>query len=401
LFEKGKKNYPKNCKVLVRVDFNVPIENNVVTDNSRILLAIPTIKLLIENNNAVILMSHLGRPKGIDQKLSMEIVKNNMDQIPFFKNKNIHFCKSFRSKELDNIKTKMKSGEILLLENLRFDKGEQASNLSFAKKLSSEIDFYINDAFAVCHRDDASVTKVPYFFKNKKLPGLLLQKEITELNKVLNSKEKKLAIIGGAKISTKVSLIKNLLNTCSDIIIGGAMAFSFVKQLKGSIGLSLYESNQLVEADNILQDAKKYNCNIHLPIDVITTKKNYQGLTFIRKINKIPNNEMGLDIGPKSCKLFNLIILKSKTIIWNGPMGMFEKKEFKKGTEEILLSISSASKSGSYSLVGGGDTLSAISNFKNEGYQFHEFNFTSSGGGAMLAFLKNPDLPGIKALKNE
>ncbi len=400
-FEINKMDFPKSSKVLVRVDFNVPIDDNIVLDNSRILLCIPTIKLLLENNNAIILISHLGRPKGFQKKFSMRIVRDHLQNIPFFKQKTIRFCNSFDQNELENEKEKLRLGEILILENLRFNPGEQLSSLSFAKNIAKNIDFFINDAFAVCHRSDASITKIPSLFQKNKLPGLLLQKEISELNKVVNSKEKKLAIIGGAKISTKVTLIKKLLDTCDDIIIGGAMAFSFIKYLNGTIGLSLYEPEQLHTISNILNDAKKNDCNIHLPIDVITIQKNNPSKTYQRKINSVPDDEMGLDIGPESCKRFESIILKSKTIIWNGPMGMFEKEQFKIGTEKILLAVSSATKSGSYSLVGGGDTLLAISNFKKVVANFYDFNFISSGGGAMLAFLQNPDLPGIKALKHE
>ena len=395
-----KKPFPKNLKVLVRVDFNVPIKNNFVVDDSRILLCIPTIKLLLENNNAIILISHLGRPKKNEKNLSMEIVINHMKKMSFFQKKTIQFCDSFEEKKLDKAKKKINLGEILVLENLRFDIGEQSSNVLFAKKIAKNIDFFINDAFAVCHRKDASILELPTFFKKNKLPGLLLEKEIYELSKVLNSKEKKLAIIGGAKISTKVKLIEKLLHTCDDIIIGGAMAFSFIKYLNGFIGISLYEAEQIKNVSNILNLAKKHNCNIHLPVDVVSLNRNTK-LTYKRNIYKIPDDEMGLDIGPKSCVRFKSIILKSKTIIWNGPMGMFEKKEFKDGTEQVLLAISSATQSGSYSLVGGGDTLSAISNFKKTNSNFPNFNFMSSGGGAMLAFLQNPELPGIKALKNE
>ena len=400
-FLNNKKSFPKNSKVLVRVDFNVPLKSNIVVDDSRILLCIPTIKSLLLKNNAIILISHLGRPKNFEKKLSMKIVHTHLKKISFFQNKIIHFCNSFNEEELDNKKENIKLGEILMLENLRFDKGEQSSSILFAKKLAKNIDFFINDAFAVCHRKDASIIKIPNLFKKKnKMPGLLLQKEIYELNKVLNFKEKKLAVIGGAKISTKVDLIKKLIFSCNDIIIGGAMAFSFIKYLNGAIGMSLYEFEQLNKVASILHSAKNQNCNIHLPVDVISIKKNTKQI-YKRDIYKIPEDEMGLDIGPKSCKMFEEIIFKSKTVIWNGPMGMFEKKEFRSGTEKILLAISSNTKSGSYSLIGGGDTLSAISKFKETNSDYHGFNFISSGGGAMLAFLQNPELPGIKALKNE
>ncbi len=399
LLNKTKK-FPKNSKVLVRVDFNVPLKNKSVIDNSRILLCIPTIKLLLENNNALILISHLGRPKGFEENLSMMIIKKHLKKIDFFKNKIIHFCNSFESKKIENKKKIVKPGEILILENLRFDKGEQKSCELFAKKIAKNVDFFVNDAFAVCHRTDSSIIKIPRLFNENKLPGLLLQREIKELNKVLSSKEKILAVIGGAKISTKVSLIKKLLHTCNDIIIGGAMAFTFIKYLNGSIGQSIYEPEQLENVADILKNAKTLKCNIHLPIDVISANIN-NTKTYKRKITEIPYDESGLDIGSKSCENFEKIILKSKTIIWNGPMGMFEKKEFKMGTEKILLAISSATKSGSYTLVGGGDTLSAISNYKQHTSNFYGFKYISSGGGAMLAFLQNPDLPGIKELKND
>jgi len=389
--------YPKNSKVLVRVDFNVPINNREVIDESRILLSIPTLKLLIENNNAIVLISHLGRPKGFDINFSMRIVLNHLKKMTFFENIKFNFCSNFIEKNLENKKRDLKPREILILENLRFEPGEKNSCIKFSRKITSGLEFYINDAFAVCHRSDASVNQMPKLFGFNKLPGLLLQKEIKELSKVIELKNSKLAIIGGSKISSKVELIKKLTLSCQDIIIGGAMAFSFIKYLNGSIGISLYEEDQLSTISSILIEAKKNNCEIHLPVDVKCIKKNDEKVITNRDIYKIPYDEMGLDIGPKSCLLFKKIITNSKTIIWNGPMGVFEKKNFDKGTECILKYISAATKSGSYSLVGGGDTLSAISNYKKNNI-FHEFSFQSSGGGAMLEFLQNPKLPGIKSL---
>ncbi|MBH75871.1 MAG: phosphoglycerate kinase [Flavobacteriales bacterium] len=389
--------YPKDSKVLVRVDFNVPINNRAVIDESRILLSIPTLKLLIENNNAIVLISHLGRPKGFDMNFSMRIVLNHLKKISFFENIKFHFCSNFIEKDLENKKRNLKSREILILENLRFEPGEKNSCIKFSRKITSGLDFYINDAFAVCHRGDASVNQMPNLFGSNKLPGLLLQKEIKELSKVIKFKNSKLAIIGGSKISSKVELIKKLTLSCQDIIIGGAMAFSFIKYLNGSIGISLYEEDQMSTISSILIEAKNNNCTIHLPVDVKCIKNNDEKNIINRDIYKIPHDEMGLDIGTKSCLLFKKIINKSKTIIWNGPMGVFEKKNFEKGTESILKYISNATKSGSYSLVGGGDTLSAISNYKKNNI-IHEFSFQSSGGGAMLEFLQNPKLPGIKSL---
>ena len=389
--------YPKNSKVLVRVDFNVPINNGEVIDESRILLSIPTLKLLIENNNAIVLISHLGRPKGFDMNFSMRIVLNHLKKMIFFENIKFHFCSNFNEKDLENKKRNLNPREILILENLRFEPGEKNSCVKFSKKVTSGLDFYINDAFAVCHRNDASVNQMPKLFEFNKLPGLLLQKEIKELSKFINFKNNKLAVIGGSKISSKVKLIKKLTLNCQDVIIGGAMAFSFIKYLNGSIGISLYEEDQINTISSILIEAEKNNCTIHLPIDVNCIKNDDEKAIYTRDIYNIPNNEMGLDIGPKSCLLFKKIICKSKTIIWNGPMGVFEKKNFEKGTECIIEYISTATKSGSFSLIGGGDTLSAISNYKKNN-SFHDFSFQSSGGGAMLEFLQNPELPGIKSL---
>tara|TARA_B100000900_G_scaffold397138_1_gene397176 strand:- start:200 stop:1411 length:1212 start_codon:yes stop_codon:yes gene_type:complete len=389
--------YPKNSKVLVRVDFNVPTKNGEVIDDSRILLSIPTIKLLIENNNSIVLISHLGRPKGFDINFSMKIVLNHLKKMEFFNNIKFHFCSNFNEKDLENKKRNLNPREILILENLRFDPGEKNLNIKFSRKIANGLDFYINDAFAVCHRNDASINQMPKLFGLNKLPGLLLQKELKELSKVINFKNSKLAIIGGSKISTKVGLIKKLTLSCQDLIIGGAMAFSFIKYLNGSIGISLYEEGQINTISSILSEAKKNNCTIHLPVDVNCIKNNDEKVIYTRDIYNIPNDEMGLDIGPKSCLLFKKIICKSKTIIWNGPMGVFEKKNFEKGTECILKYISIATNSGSYSLIGGGDTLSAISNYKKNN-RFYDFSFQSSGGGAMLEFLQNPDMPGIKSI---
>ncbi len=392
--------FPKNSKVLLRVDFNVPMKNNKILDASRISLSLPTIDKLLQNNNAVILISHLGRPNGLDKKFSLKPIKDYLQLI--FKTRNILFCESFEELELKKKKESLQLGEILLLENLRFDSGEKKSNLDFAKKLSQQIHFFINDAFAVCHRTDCSVTQIPTLFKHKKMAGLLLQKEILEITKVINSKKKKVAIIGGMKISTKIGLIKSLLNNCNDIIIGGAMAFSFIKYLNGSIGLSLYEESELNEVGNILKKAKKNNCNIHLPIDVVTVKKNVKNKTYYRDSTKIPDNEMGLDIGPHSCDLFKSIIAKNEITIWNGPMGMFEDPNFQMGTQKIATAISDAyQQTQKWSLVGGGDTLSAINTFNYSHKSGVSFGFVSSGGGAMLAFLENQNLPGIIALRND
>ena len=266
----------------------------------------------------------------------------------------------------------------------------------FVKKIANKMDFFVNEAFACSHRESASMTLLPRCFPNKKFAGLLLEKEIKNLTKVkYNSRKPFTAIIGGSKISTKIKLIKRLLIICDNIILGGAMAHTFIVFLKGKVGLSLFEPDQLLEVENILKEANKYNCKIHLPSDCVTTQEiNNDTPAQIRNINNIPNNEMSVDIGPNSLKAFHKIIIDSKTILWNGPMGIFEFVAFSNGTRMIAKYINRATELGSYSVIGGGDSIAAINSFNSN----FNFSYLSTGGGAMLEFFEKDSLPGISAL---
>ena len=389
----------KNSKVLMRVDFNVPIKNGNITDATRILNALPSIQYLLKNNNAIVLISHLGRPKRKSKKESLFIVYKYLVKLLEFP---VFFSEQIIGDEVDKKKENLKLGEVLLIENIRFENKEKLENnnfeknIFFAKQLANQMDFFVNEAFACSHRESSSMTLLPMLFSKKKLAGFLLEKEIKYLNKAKhNSLKPFTAIIGGSKISTKIKLIKKLLIICDNIILGGAMAHTFIVFLKGKVGSSLFEEDQLLEAANILKEAKKYNCKIHLPIDCVSTQKiSNNQITQIRKINKVPNNEMSVDIGPDSLNLFHKIIIESKTILWNGPMGIFELSAFSNGTRMIANSISKATELGSYSIIGGGDSIAAINSF-NENFKF---SYLSTGGGAMLEFFKKDNLPAISAL---
>ena len=392
----------KNSKVIMRVDFNVPISQGHIKDKTRILNALPTIKYLIKNNNSIVLISHLGRPAGKDDKLSLRIVykalSKMLDTPVFFNNK-------IMGSGFSENKKMLKPGDLLLMENIRFyneekivkEKNGFKKNILFAKKLAQHMDFFINEAFACSHRQSTSMTLLPKCFPNKKLAGFLLEKEVAHLTKIkYNSLSPFTAIIGGAKISTKIKLIEKLLIICDNIILGGAMAHTFIAFLKGEIGSSLFEPNQLQQVEKILKNAERHNCKIHLPLDCVTTTEiSNTNPTNIRKINFIPKHEMSVDIGPLSITKFNEIIMKSKKILWNGPMGIFEFASFANGTKSIANSIHEATQLGAYSVIGGGDSISAINSF-NQDFQF---SYLSTGGGAMLEFFEKESLPAIKSLE--
>ena len=316
----------------------------------------------------------------------------------------VFFSKDIIGIEVNKKKETLKLGEVLLIENIRFHNEEKPpenieeyeKNNLFAKELAQHMDFFINEAFSCSHRSNTSMVLLPKHFPNKKLAGLLLEKEIKHLTKIKNNPSKPFtSIIGGAKISSKIKLIEKLLIICDNIIVGGAMAHTFILALKGKIGSSFYEPNQLSEAKKILEKAKEYNCKIYLPVDCITTKEMIRGApTNIRKITNIPHNEMGVDIGPESLDLFKDIINISKTILWNGPMGVFEIPSYSTGTKKIAQYIHATTKLGAYSIIGGGDSVSAINSFN----QNFAFSYLSTGGGAMLEFFETDTLPGIVAL---
>ena len=385
-----------NKKVLVRVDFNVPMDKNLtVTDNTRIKSSIKTILYVLKKGGACILISHMGRPDGYEKNLSL---KNIVGELENLLNKKITFVNDCIGTKVKKACQESKKGDILLLENLRFYAEEESGEISFAKSLSTLADIYINDAFGTAHRNHASTGILPSFFKGKKAMGFLLSREVEAIGKVLkNSNPPVLSIIGGAKISSKIQVLTNLINVVDHLIIGGGMAYTFIKAKGGEIGNSLCEEDFLDHAEKILLLAKNRNVKVHLPDDVVVSEKFCNNSTTETvKIYDIPKNMEGLDIGPLTIKKFDRIIRNSKTILWNGPLGVFEMSNFQNGTKQIALSIAKATKSGAFSLVGGGDSISAIKLFGLE----DKFSYISTGGGAMLESIEGKVLPGIEAILN-
>ncbi len=386
-----------NKKVIIRVDFNVPLDAEFnVTDDTRIKAAIPTIKKVIKDGGTVILMSHLGRPKGREEKYSLSHIVSTVEENL---GESINFVYDCIGDEVKSVIEESEKGSVILLENLRFYEEEKAGDKDFAKQLSELADFYINDAFGTAHRAHASTAVIAQFYPTNKCFGYLIEKEIISVDKVLNSKEKPLtAIVGGAKVSSKITIIERLLDTVDNLIIGGGMAYTFVKAQGGKIGNSLVENDYLELALKIIEKAKKNDVNLLLPIDtIIADDFNNEANTQVVPINEIPEGWMGLDIGEKSCELFAATILNSKLILWNGPMGVFEMEAFQKGTVTIALTIAEATEKGAFSLVGGGDSVAAINKF-NLG---EKVSHVSTGGGAMLEYIEGKQLPGIAAILNK
>ncbi len=383
-------------KALIRVDFNVPLNDDFqVTDTTRIEAAKPTIIKILEDGGSVILMSHLGRPKGIDTKFSLQHIIDKVSEIIGVQ---VKFASDCVGEIAEKASAELESGEILLLENLRFHDEEKSGNVDFAKQLSNLGDIYVNDAFGTAHRAHASTAIIAQFFLDKKCFGYLLAKEIESIQKVLNESIKPVtAIIGGAKVSSKIDVIKNILDKVDNIIIGGGMAFTFLKVKGGNIGDSLVENDKLDLAQDILNLAKQKNTRIHLPIDVIAADAfSETANTQIFPANDIPDGWMGLDVGPKTNIGFSFIIAESKTILWNGPLGVFEMPVFAKGTIELGNAIVDATEEGAFSLVGGGDSVAAVKQF---GFA-DKVSYVSTGGGAMLEMLEGKTLPGIEAILN-
>jgi phosphoglycerate kinase len=384
----------KNRKALVRVDFNVPLSKTLeVADKSRIEGAKPTLIKILEDGGCAILMSHLGRPEGKEEKYSLKHIKSVVSDVLGVKVKFIEDCVG---KKVEAAAEALKPGEILLLENLRFYPEEKDGDEKFAKKLSKLADIYVNDAFGTAHRAHASTTVVAKFFQNKAM-GYLLQKEVESLDKVLNSNEKPVtAVLGGAKVSSKITVIENILAKIDHLIIGGGMAFTFIKAKGGHIGESLVETDKQELALEILKKAEEQNVKIHLPVDSIVTQKfDNDSDTKIEDITTISEGWMGLDAGPQSRANFAKVISESKIILWNGPLGVFEMDTFSKGTIALGEAIASATEKGAFSLVGGGDSVSAAKQF---GFDT-KVSYVSTGGGAMLEMLEGKSLPGIEALK--
>ncbi|MDT0649303.1 phosphoglycerate kinase [Autumnicola edwardsiae] len=383
----------KDKQALIRVDFNVPLNEDLeVTDNNRIEAAKPTILKILEDGGSVVLMSHLGRPKGREEKFSLSNVVDEVAKVVGVKPKFVEDC---IGEDVKKAASELKPGEILLLENLRFHEEETAGDKSFAKKLSELGDIYVNDAFGTAHRAHASTTIVAQFF-DKKCFGYLLAKEIKSLDKVLNSKEKPVtAVLGGAKVSSKITVIENILDKIDHLIIGGGMTYTFIKAQGGKIGTSLVEDDKQDLALEILRKAKEKGVQVHLPVDsIIADSFSEQASTQTERVDEIPDGWMGLDVGPETLRNFSKVISDSKIILWNGPLGVFEMDTFAKGTIELGNAIAEATEKGAFSLVGGGDSVAAVKKFGLE----DRVSYVSTGGGAMLEMLEGKSLPGIEAI---
>ena len=386
----------KGKKTIIRVDFNVPMSSSkTVLDPSRIHAARSTILKVINDGGSCILMSHLGRPEGKDQKFSLKHIVSEVEKTL---NKSVFFAKDSIGEKTEKLVKSLQPGQVLMLENLRFYKEETEGNKLFAQKLASYADYYINDAFGTAHRAHASTTIIAQFFKNKKFSGHLLSKEVEAIKKVLESGQKPvLAILGGAKVSSKITIIESIIGKADEIILGGGMAFTFIKALGGNIGNSICENDKLDLALNILKKAKLADVKIHLPVDVICSKEfSDTGIKTTEEIYNIPENWQGLDAGPKSRAIFDKVVRRSKTILWNGPIGVFELESFSEGTISLGKSIIESTKKGAFSLVGGGDSVAAVKKFNFQS----KVSYVSTGGGAMLESLEGKELPGIIALSN-
>ena len=389
-------------KVLVRVDFKVPLDESFkITDDTRMTATIPTIKKILADGGSAILMSHLGRPKdGPTDKYSLKHLVEHLHELlntGESKQTNVFFADDCIGDKAGLTASMLKPGEVLLLENLRFYKEEEKGDEAFAEKLSKLGDVYVNDAFGTAHRAHASTAIIAkYFAADKKMFGLLMEAEVLSAEKVLHNSEKPFcAIIGGAKVSDKILIIENLLERATDIIIGGGMAYTFLKARGGKIGNSLCEDDRLTTALEILEKAKQKNVSIHLPEDsTIADKFAADASTKNCPSDAIPDGWMGLDIGPKAIGIFSEVIRNSKTILWNGPMGVFEMEKFQNGTKSIALAVAAATQNGAFSLVGGGDSVSAVNQFNLA----DKVSYVSTGGGAMLEYFEGKELPGIAAI---
>ncbi|GAA3751488.1 MULTISPECIES: phosphoglycerate kinase [Flavobacterium] len=384
----------KNKKAIIRVDFNVPLDENFnVTDTTRIEAAKPTIDAILAQGGSVILMSHLGRPKGAEEKYSLKhILKTASDILGV----QVKFAENCVGEPAQTAAKDLKPGEVLLLENLRFHAEEEAGDVAFAKELASLGDIYVNDAFGTAHRAHASTTIIAQFFPNDKCFGTLLAKEIDSLNKVLKNSEKPVtAVLGGSKVSSKITVIENILDKVDHMIIGGGMTFTFIKAQGGKIGESICEDDKLDLALEILRLAKEKGVQVHIPVDVIAADDfSNNANTQVVDVTAIPDGWQGLDAGPKSLENFKKVILESKTILWNGPLGVFEMETFSKGTIALGDYIAEATQNGAFSLVGGGDSVAAVKQFGFE----DKMSYVSTGGGAMLEMLEGRILPGIAAI---
>lgn len=394
----------KGQKALVRVDFNVPVKDGKITDDTRVRAALPTIKKILADGGAVVLMSHWGRPlKDIEKKPHLTLadftLKPVAAHLATLLGMDVQFAEDCISDDAAAKAAALQAGQVLLLENLRYYKQEEKGDKEFAEKLSKYGDVYVNDAFGTAHRAHASTAVIADFFAtDKKMFGLLMEGEVSAAEKVMNEAQKPfVAIIGGAKVSDKILIIENLLEKATDIIIGGGMAYTFFKAMGGQIGNSLCEDDRLETAKELLAKAETKGVQIHLPQDSIFADKFAADANTSSGVNtEIPDGWMGLDIGAMACDTFAKVIKESKTILWNGPMGVFEMEKFQHGTKTIADAVAEATANGAFSLVGGGDSVAAVNKF---GYT-DKVSYVSTGGGAMLEFFEGKVLPGIAAVKN-
>ncbi|HXP51073.1 MAG TPA: phosphoglycerate kinase [Bacteroidia bacterium] len=388
----------KNLKALVRVDFNVPLDAHFnITDDTRIRAAIPTLKKVLSDGGSLVIMSHFGRPKNLpEEKFSLKHCVPLLSQLL---GRPVLFAKDCIGAATKAMASNLKPGEVLLLENVRFHAEETKGSENFAKELASMGDLYVNDAFGAAHRAHASTTVVAKFFPGKKMFGYLMAHELESINKLLNQNKKPFtAILGGAKVSGKIAIISNLMNKVDNLIIGGGMAYTFIKALGGKVGSSLVEEERLDTALEVIKEAKVKGVNLYIPVDTIiadafsndANKKNCD-------IKDIPDGWLGLDIGPETEKQYAKVIESSSTILWNGPMGVFEMESFEHGTKAVAEAVVNATKKGAYSLIGGGDSVAAINKYK----MTNQVSCVSTGGGAMLEGLEGQVLPGVAAVEED
>ncbi|WP_068596652.1 phosphoglycerate kinase [Vaginella massiliensis] len=382
-------------KALIRVDFNVPQDENLkVTDDTRIVAAKPTIEKILNNGGSIILMSHLGRPKGkFNDTFSLKHIVYKIEEIL---GKKVQFASDVIGEDAKEKVKALQAGDILLLENVRFHEEEEKGDVEFAKQLASYGDIYVNDAFGTAHRAHASTAIVAHYFPENKAFGYLMKQELEAIDKVLKTGQHPItAILGGAKVSSKITIIDHILPVIDNLIIGGGMTYTFVKAKGGKIGNSLVEDDKLDLANEILAACEKNNVKVYLPVDnIIADAFSNDAATQIVAVDQIPDDWMGMDVGPETAKIFDEVINKSKTILWNGPLGVFEMQNFSKGTIALGDSIAEATKNGAFSLVGGGDSVAFVKSF---GYE-DKVSYVSTGGGAMLESLEGKELPGVAAI---
>lgn len=382
-------------KAIIRVDFNVPLNDQFeITDDTRIRAALPTIKKVLEGNGSVILMSHLGRPKGVDEKFSL---KHIVSHLSTKLGVDVKFADDCIGESAKTMAADLKEGEVLLLENLRFYGEEKAGDEAFAKKLADLADLWINDAFGTAHRAHASTAVIAKFFPQDKMFGYVMEGELSSVDKVLKDSKRPLtAIMGGAKVSSKIDIIKTLMPKVDHLIIGGGMTYTFVKSMGGKIGNSLVEDDKLEIARDILKEAEENNVKLHLAVDALVADDfSNDANTKVCNVSEIPADWMGLDVADDTIKNFKNVIEESETILWNGPVGVFEMDTFAKGTKAIADAIVTATEKGAFSLIGGGDSVAAINKYNLA----DKVSYVSTGGGALLEYIEGKELPGVAAIR--